>query len=73
MAAGILSVPGSGFGPCKRECQHIDCQKTRAMAVIKCRICEKAISYNRRFYEETSGSLVHAECLEDFVLGNEGR
>lgn len=65
MASGILSAPGSKFGPCEQECSHVDCRKTREMASSKCRICGEVIGYDRRCYSEASGVLVHASCLED--------
>lgn len=67
MAAGILPKPGSKYGPCKKKCEHIDCQRTRFEAWSKCRICNEAIGYNVRFYREDNNGLVHANCLEDEV------
>jgi hypothetical protein len=50
MAAGILSKPGTEYGPCAKECQHTDCRKTREMAEARCTICRKPIGYDTRFY-----------------------
>ena len=67
MAAGMLSKPGSEYGPCAGECDHTDCAATRRMAETPCRICKEPIGYDRRFYREDDGSLVHAVCLEEEV------
>lgn len=64
MAAGILSKPGSKFGPCKTPCQHIDCAQTRARAAERCTYCRQAIGYNVRMYQLESQT-VHAVCHED--------
>jgi hypothetical protein len=66
MAAGILPVPGTEYGPCDTDCKHEDCAVTREMAVSLCTICEKVIGYGNRFYAETRHPLrlQHADCLE---------
>jgi cytochrome c553 len=61
MAAGMLPKPGTKFGPCKKSCQHKDCEQTRADAAAMCGICHEAIGYGRLFYREGSG-LVHELC-----------
>lgn len=72
MAAGMLPKPGSQY-LCKGKCDHIDCGHIRADAAKVCRICQKPIGFERRFYRETgpddkeTGSLVHASCLEDEI------
>jgi hypothetical protein len=68
MAAGRLPVPGSEFGPCPEPCQHIDCAATREDAAQVCRICDKPIGYEVRFYQ-SAGQLVHAACLEEEIAG----
>lgn len=50
MAAGILSGPGTEYGPCEGECQHRDCGETRRMAEAECAHCDKPIGYDVRFY-----------------------
>ena len=65
MAAGLLSKPGMQYGPCADVCQHSDCASTRLIAESLCRFCEKAIGFNRRFYNDNG--YVHASCLEDAV------
>lgn len=66
MAAGILSKPGTEFGPCQSACVHKDCNQTRTMARTKCVYCDQAIGYETRFYKDDKG-LVHAECHEDAI------
>jgi hypothetical protein len=66
MAAGILSKPGTEYGPCASPCKHIDCAKSREQAASHCALCSTPIGYDRRFYLETVG-LVHADCLEDSI------
>ena len=65
MAAGKLPKPGTKLGPCTDVCVHLDCEETREMAKTKCRICQKPIGYEMRFFQEGSiRELVHEECLE---------
>jgi hypothetical protein len=64
MAAGILSAPGSEYGPCEGACVHTDCAATRKMAEADCEICNSEINYGIRFYRQDNGTYVHAECLE---------
>jgi len=64
MAAGILSAPGTEYGPCEDvDCGHTDCAATRAQAASLCRYCDKPIGYETRFYNEDQGC-VHALCAE---------
>jgi hypothetical protein len=67
MAAGILSKPGTQYGPCEAECQHVDCQGTREMAAAPCLICKKPIGYDTRFYvgQIKNKTYYHATCLEE--------
>ena len=66
MAAGSLPEPGTKLGPCKAGCAHLDCEETREMAKTNCRICQKPIGYETRFFQEGSmRELVHEECLEN--------
>ena len=71
MAAGILSKPGSKFGPCRKPCAHLDCADTRKISGALCPYCSTPIGYDRRFYAtrpDRSGPVVgyeHASCAED--------
>lgn len=70
MAAIHISKPGSEFGPCEGECEHIDCAENRATAAAACRLCGEAIGYERAFYDEGDGSRpvwTHATCLRAAV------
>lgn len=71
MAAGVIQAPGTEFGPCKDECQHLDCKQTREMAAHICSYCSEAIGYERRFYNlakyDEPMDLVHARCREDDI------
>lgn len=70
MAAGTLPKPGTRYGPCEDGCLHRDCAETRRMAAELCGICETAIGYDVRFYDEggrDERGLVHATCLEQEV------
>ena len=73
MAASTLSEPGSQYGPCERDCGHVDCAAVRKMAGAICRICNVPIGYGIRFYSEGSTHpeggdvLVHAVCLKEEV------
>lgn len=51
MAAGVLSAPGTAYGPCEGDCQHRDCALTREMATLECIHCDEPIGYGVRFYE----------------------
>lgn len=72
MAAGILPKPGSEY-LCKGQCHHIDCNHIRQDAAALCRICQKPIGYDKRFYRDTdpqgyeTSQFVHAVCLEEEV------
>ena len=72
MAAGRLPKPGTKLGPCKDECKHIDCKKTREMAWSICKYCGIVIDYEKRFYilptpDPQRVELVHAVCHEDAI------
>lgn len=68
MAAGIISKPGTQFGPCFQSgCQHTDCNHSRKMAVTQCRLCLETIGYETRYYNDDTYGLVHAACLEDLA------
>ena len=78
MAAGVLSDPGTKFGPCEHACHHSDCAETRRMAASECRICHHAIGYGRRFYHDyvvgtnpRTRLYVHAACREDEVVAQQ--
>lgn len=68
MAAGSLSPPGSEFGPCESECQHVDCASTRKLAAMQCIHCDEPIGFDRMFYqvqpdgEPAWSKLAHQSC-----------
>jgi len=68
VAAGTLPAPGTKLGPCADACEHRDCAQTRAEAEQTCRVCDKPIGYETRFYvdsiQRAVRKLVHAACLE---------
>jgi len=65
MAAGVLSKPGTEYGPCAEPCHHIDCAGSRTIADTVCRYCDKPIGYDRRIYYDEG--YVHASCSEDAI------
>jgi len=68
MAAGVLSEPGTKFGPCKKSCEHRDCAAARVTAEAPCGVCSEPIGYDRAFYRgtpDTVSGYSHAVCLED--------
>ena len=70
MAAGMLSEPGSKYGPCEGKCHHSDCAETRRMAKSKCFVCGKPIGYGVPFFrvgKVENGVLEHAECAWDEI------
>lgn len=74
MAAGILSKPGSKFGPCEKGCKHKDCAQTRAMMAEPCRFCRKPIGAGVGFVRaRLTGALAHAFCVEEAVERNDAR
>lgn len=74
MAAGVLSEPGTEYGPCAEECKHTDCKTTREMADSLCPFCEKRIGYDLRFYRLDVDGLAHAVCAElDAERDNRGQ
>jgi len=64
MGWSLLPKPGTKTGPCKGECEHTDCAKTRKMAQSKCSICNEKIGYERGFYarDDERDVLDHAVC-----------
>ena len=62
MAAGVLSKPGTEYGPCEDECSHRDCKASRATADDKCIFCKEPIGYDTSFYDEDDGKHSHALC-----------
>lgn len=71
MAAGILPKPGAKDYEgtellCVDDCTHTDCNQIKAMAKMPCKICQKPIDYDARFYQENNHEqLVHARCIEE--------
>jgi hypothetical protein len=62
MAASSLPAPGTEYGPCEPSCEHTDCAATRAMAGRNCAGCAEKIGYEKRFFREDDGSLLHMAC-----------
>ena len=62
MAWGMLSKPGTEYGPCLGACKHRDCQATRDQAATACAYCAEPIGYGARFYAHP---MAHADCAED--------
>lgn len=54
MAAGTLPIPGTEYGPCLDQCDHVDCAQIRAMADAICPMCRQPIGYDRRFMANPS-------------------
>lgn len=67
MAAGVLSKPGTKYGPCNTACKHLDCAQTRQWADAQCSRCTKPIGYDTRFYRNEDSTLVHAVCEESAI------
>jgi hypothetical protein len=72
MAAGVLSSPGTEFGPCADPCQHKDCAATRLTSVSFCVICGEQIGYETRYYMADGGTpkdgpWEHAACAEQAI------
>ena len=67
MGWSLLPKPGTKTGPCKDECEHIDCAKTRSMAESMCSICDEEIGYERAFYasDDEPDVLDHAVCAQE--------
>jgi len=66
MGWGILSPPGTEFGPCKGECSHTDCARTRSDAATLCAYCSEPIGYGNKFYDltvEGENRMAHAVCV----------
>jgi hypothetical protein len=62
MAAVALPAPGTEHGPCAEPCRHTDCAATRTMAARACIGCGQLIGYERRFFQEDTGDLIHLAC-----------
>ncbi len=64
MSAIGLPKPGTEYGPCETECQHIDCAETRKQAATICDLCPEPIGYDRPFYQRESWTvLTHQLCM----------
>ena len=63
MATETIAEPGTKYGPCKKECKHIDCALMQKMAATSCTVCLEVIGYNEPFYEHADKTLVHALCI----------
>jgi len=66
MAYGILSPPGTDYGPCSTLCSHQDCLETRRRSQELCPFCKKPIGYDVPFthYENQTW---HLSCLQDHI------
>lgn len=76
MAAIGLSAPGTEYGPCLEDCQHIDCAATREKAAVICPDCREPIGYDRPFYLDVGEhddadwtKLAHATCMARRSIG----
>ena len=61
-----LARPGSKYGPCLGECNHVRCARSRATAGKVCRQCGQEIGYGVDCTEDPSNAkkLVHLACLQ---------
>jgi hypothetical protein len=68
MGPSYLPKPGSTYGPCENQCNHISCRATREQAESLCRLCGEPIGYEICFYRDPVDAkrFTHAGCLEDF-------
>lgn len=70
MAYITLAKPGTINGPCgtrdgyEKDCQHIDCAQTRAMARDTCGGCHKELGYDRPIWK-VNGANWHVSCTAD--------
>lgn len=70
MATWSIPEPGTEYGPCEDGCAHRDCEESRTMAAIPCRICRAPIDYQTPFFTQDD-TPVHAMCFYD-ELDREG-
>lgn len=64
MSWSVIQKPGSEFGPCEDECEHLDCKASRDMAETICRFCDEPIGYDRGLTREPEDErFVHSSCL----------
>jgi hypothetical protein len=61
-----IAKPGTKYGPCAvvKKCTHYDCAASYRVAGSVCRICNKHIEYETRFYFEDGNQPVHGLCLD---------
>lgn len=74
MAAVSIPAPGTPLGPCpttkgrhELTCGHLDCRDSRRTAAKVCRICNRPIGYDTRYYvagDNVEPDHTHAICLE---------
>ncbi len=72
MAWAILSRPGTKYGPCKKECKHVDCAETRRQAAALCGYCGKPIGYGYKFSETPDKGFAHWLCEPEPVRRTAG-
>lgn len=61
MAAGMLPLPGTEYGPCVSACEHRDCAATRTTAESVCPLCGDPIGYETRYYVLSWDAVVEGE------------
>jgi hypothetical protein len=68
MAYTVLANPGSQHGPCKDECKHIDCNKTKQLALTLCPLCDEPLGYDRPLTNDPdTQNLGHFSCVEESI------
>jgi hypothetical protein len=50
---GLISKPGTKYGPCVGKCKRKDCAAMREEASIPCIHCGKPIGYETKFHCDT--------------------
>jgi hypothetical protein len=66
----MFDVPKFAFGPCERDCHHVDCVETRRQAASLCRFCGEPIGYLNAYAQDPvrdfagPARLVHDRCLK---------
>ena len=59
-----LAPPGSRYGPCRTDCPHPRCKRSRRAAATICGQCGLEIGYdvNHTADPAKAGALVHSAC-----------
>jgi hypothetical protein len=59
----IIYKPGSKYGPCSNQCDHVDCNANKEMSEQRCMKCGAPIGYEREFLVESDGNaIIHNDC-----------